>query len=535
MQKTDTDIYAVCHDAEKINEENLRKILTDNQNTAFGKKYEFSRIRNMDDYRKKVPLTGYGDLKPYIDAMYKGEANALTVYPPVGYCLTSGTEGERKLIPVSSAALERYSDYIEWFKNKVYREKGGKRLFLNGFRIGLAEGGKQEHLLSEIYYRYLFQNGKLSFDEYAGGQELLFDQWGHNLFYEKVWIGFCTEDITSVESVFLYDQLMFFQYMETHWSEILEHIRNGEIPEEISLSEKVKEYLCSCHVSEERLAIVEKECGKGFDGIGSRLWRNLSLSSGINNPSFSREETMVKRYLGEVPVYYFSYVASECHMGVAMQPEDYRYVMLPESAFYEYLPYSERELQEQTTVLPRETEPGKLYEIVLTNFSGLYRYRLGDVVRIAGFYEESPVVEFVFRKNQMLNIAGEKISVQQVERAVECLMQEVSFEIQGYCIAELEGKIPARYGAVFSVKKKEIHKDNRRIADQLDQALKNVNEDYRDLRNLGFLEKPEVLFLKAEEYTRLLKENAVTGGHNKPRHMAVSFSEETWEKWRNRF
>ena len=534
MQKTYTDICAVCRNADKINEENLRKILSDNQHTDFGKQYNFSAIKSIDDYRKKVPLTEYKMLKPYIDATYQGENLALTSYSPVGFCLTSGTEGDRKLIPVSETALERYSDYIEWFKNKIYHENGGRRLFLSGFRTGLNQEEKREHLLSEIYYQHLFQKGILSFDEYAGGQELLFDQTGENLFYGKIWIGFCVEEITSIESIFLYDQLIFFQYMESHWREILENIRSREVPDWISLSDKVKKYLCSYPVSEERLNAVERECSKGFEGIASRLWRKLSLASGISNPSFSGEETMIRRYLGTVPVYYFSYVASECHMGVAMQPEDYRFVMLPESAFYEFLPYSENDVQENVTYLPQEVEPGKLYEIILTNFSGLYRYRLGDVVRIAGFYEESPVVEFAFRKNQMLNIAGEKITVQQIEKAMGFLMKKVPFDMQEYCIAELEGKIPARYGAVFSVKEKEIHKDNGRIAGQLDQVLKNVNEDYRDLRNLGFLEKPEVLFLEPQEYTLLLKENGAIGGHNKPRHMAVVFSEETWAKWRNR-
>ena len=51
------------------------------------------------------------------------------------------------------------------------------------------------------------------------------------------------------------------------------------------------------------------------------------------------------------------------------------------------------------------------------------------MVRIAGFYEESPVVEFAFRKNQMLNIAGEKITVQQVEKAMGLLMKKVPFDM----------------------------------------------------------------------------------------------------------
>jgi hypothetical protein len=34
---------------------------------------------------------------------------------------------------------------------------------------------------------------------------------------------------------------------------------------------------------------------------------------------------------------------------------------------------------------------------VLTNVSGLYRYRLGDVVRVTDFENQCPVVEFLYR------------------------------------------------------------------------------------------------------------------------------------------
>lgn len=35
--------------------------------------------------------------------------------------------------------------------------------------------------------------------------------------------------------------------------------------------------------------------------------------------------------------------------------------------------------------------------MVLTTPNGLYRYRLGDVVRVVDFYNQCPIVEFLYR------------------------------------------------------------------------------------------------------------------------------------------
>ncbi len=526
-----------CARAVRINEGNLLTLLSDNRNTEFGKKHNFASIRSPEEYKKAVPFSTYEEVHTYVERMKAGERDVLTVYPIAGFCRTSGTEGTPKYIPVSTAALERYSDKIEWYKNRAHRQAGGRRLFVNGFRVGL-EQKKEEYLLSELYYRNLFQKGLLSFSEFAGGQETLFWQNGHDMLYGKVWTALASEDITTLESIFLYDQLLFFQYLQKHWRSILKAMKAGSIPDRIRMPEEEKAVLLKLPVSPERLRSVEAECGKGFDGIAKRLWKGLVLSSGISSAAFETEDSGLRRYLGDVPVYYFAYVASECHMGVALRPEECRYVMLPESAFYEYLPWrQDGESGTEETLLPEQVQKGGLYEVVLTNFSGLYRYRLGDVIRVVDFLGESPVVEFVLRKNQFLNVAGEKMSICQAEQAVRKLVRRYGLPVHRYCIGQLPWESPSCYGAVFEWEERESsgnEPDAGLAARRLDRALEEQNLDYQDVRRLGFLKRPEVLFLGAQEYDAFLEENGLTGGHNKPRHAAGVIREEVWKKWKER-
>ena len=60
------------------------------------------------------------------------------------------------------------------------------------------------------------------------------------------------------------------------------------------------------------------------------------------------------------------------------------------------------------TLFGEEVEVGGLYELVVTTLSGLYRYRIGDVVRVVRFHNSCPVIEFQYRQGQILNMRSEK-------------------------------------------------------------------------------------------------------------------------------
>ena len=44
-----------------------------------------------------------------------------------------------------------------------------------------------------------------------------------------------------------------------------------------------------------------------------------------------------------------------------------------------------------------------LYELVVTTPGGLYRYRIGDVVKVTRFHNNTPVLQFQYRKGQLFN------------------------------------------------------------------------------------------------------------------------------------
>ncbi len=51
----------------------LMKLLDDNKDTEYGRKYGFADIYTVEDYQKKVPVVVYDDLQPYLERMMNGE------------------------------------------------------------------------------------------------------------------------------------------------------------------------------------------------------------------------------------------------------------------------------------------------------------------------------------------------------------------------------------------------------------------------------------------------------------------------------
>lgn len=60
--------------------------------------------------------------------------------------------------------------------------------------------------------------------------------------------------------------------------------------------------------------------------------------------------------------------------------------------------------------------------------SGLYRYRLGDVVKVVGFHNSTPELQFVCRRNLLLNINIDKNTEKDLQLAVEAAAKPLAEE-----------------------------------------------------------------------------------------------------------
>lgn len=68
-----------------------------------------------------------------------------------------------------------------------------------------------------------------------------------------------------------------------------------------------------------------------------------------------------------------------------------------------------------------DLKPEQRYEVVISQRGGLYRYRMGDQVEVAGKIHSTPTLRFVGRNNRTSDLVGEKLNESFVRDVIESL------------------------------------------------------------------------------------------------------------------
>ena len=81
----------------------LAKILEENACTAYGSAHDFGSLCKAEDpvgaFRASHPITEYPHWRPWVDRIAEGETNVLLKEPETMLAATSGTSGQRALLP----------------------------------------------------------------------------------------------------------------------------------------------------------------------------------------------------------------------------------------------------------------------------------------------------------------------------------------------------------------------------------------------------------------------------------------------------
>ena len=501
----------------QTNFEILKELLEDNKDTEYGKKYNFSQINSIEDYKKQVPLSEFSDYQSYVDRMYKGEKNVLTVYPIVNYHISSGTTGPQKVIPISLKAFEKSENIAKKYVQSITIQKNEKEksIFMGVIRIDLDKGIDKILLLSEAYFYSMYKSGLMDFNKYID-KDIIFDPETTDYYYEKVWCGVIEENIISFDSNFMYGNLQFFTYFEENYKEIISDIRNHRINPKMNISEKAKKFLLSMKFSEERLNFVEKECAKGFKAIAKRIWPNFRLVSGVSTKSLIFQNDSLDYFTGNADKDGVVFGMSEGLIGNPIGYNTYSYLLDPTSGFYEFMPYSDdEENNSNETLCLNEIKPGKKYEIILTNFSGFYRYRTGDIIEIVSNDSKGLIFEFFIRTNGKLNVTGEKTNSSHLEEVMK-QMHTIIPNILDYKLgATIYNGIATYFLFLNLLDKNEVKIPLEEIIKKFDIWMGKANELYEMLRIIKALADPKVILLDTKEYNKLFQVDPKKKKHNK--------------------
>ncbi|NXS98759.1 GHDC protein, partial [Jacana jacana] len=209
--------------------------------------------------------------------------------------------------------------------------------------------------------------------------------------------------------------------LRASWPGLAEDLALGRLSPQPGLPEDTRCRLQALLVPDAaRAAELQAECALGFEGIVQRLWPQLEVVvvRTVHGTEKLYCDALRQADCKGLPFYCPFYRAAGALLGVNLWPKEPvpRFLLCPDWAFCEFLPCPAEE--EARTVLLGELWEGREYGLVLTARPGEYRCRAGEVLKVAGFHKQCPMVEPVRRESQALSVRGESISEERFCRSL---------------------------------------------------------------------------------------------------------------------
>ncbi|KAF5773845.1 putative GH3 family protein [Helianthus annuus] len=413
----------------------LSDILTQNATVEYLHRHGLSGQTDRETFKKLVPVITYDDLQPDITRIANGDRSPILSSHPISEFLTSsGTSGgERKLMPTIEAELGRrtllYSLLMPVMSQFVPGlEKGKGMYFLFVKSESKTPGGLLARPVLTSYYKsnHFKERPYDPYTNYTSPNETILCQDSFQSMYSQMLCGLClNQEVLRVGAVFASGFIRAIRFLEKHWAVLCNDIRTGTVNPVIT-DPVVKEAVLRVLKPDPALAeFIERECSKSsWQGIITRIWPNTKYVDVIVTGTMSQYIPTLDYYSNGLPLVCTMYASSECYFGVNLnplcKPSEVAYTLIPTMAYFEFLPVGNNDQdQEPNPVDLSEVKLGQDYELVVTTYAGLYRYRVGDLLRVVGFKNKAPQFSFICRKNVALSIDSDKTDEVELHQAIE--------------------------------------------------------------------------------------------------------------------
>ncbi|KAM7498799.1 hypothetical protein LguiA_023213 [Lonicera macranthoides] len=440
-------IEEVTSNPDQVQQRVLSEILTVNADVEYLRRHGLSSA-DRATFKKTMPVITYEDIQTDITRIANGDKSPILCSQPISEFLTSsGTSGgERKLMPTIEQELERRSllysllmPVMSQFVPDLEKGKGMYFLFIKS--EAKTPGGLAARPVLTSYYKSThFKDRPYDpYTNYTSPNQTILCSDSYQSMYSQMLCGLClNKQVLRVGAVFASGFIRAIRFLEKHWTLLSHDIRTGSINPQIT-DPDVREAVLKILKPDPKLAdFVEAECSKkSWQGIITRLWPNTKYVDVIVTGTMSQYIPTLDYYSNGLPLVCTMYASSECYFGVNLnpmcKPSEVSYTLIPTMAYFEFLPVhrnngvtnsinvpkSLNEKEQQELVDLADVKLGQEYELVVTTYAGLYRYRVGDVLRVAGFKNKAPQFNFICRKNVVLSIDADKTDEVELQNAVK--------------------------------------------------------------------------------------------------------------------
>lgn len=457
----------------EVQESVFFSLIEEAQNTEWGKKYDYSSIRRIQQFQERVPVQGYESFEPYVERLRKGEKDVLWPGVTRWFAKSSGTTSSKsKFIPVTKDALEschfRGGRDVLAIYHDNYPDNGvfsGKTLTLGGSH----------------------QINNFSNDSYYGDLSAILIE---NLPFWTQFFKTPGQDVALMED----------------WEEKLEKITQITIEENVTSLAGVPSWFLVL------IKHILKTTGKNNL---LEVWPNLELfiHGGINFTPYR------KQYQEIIPSdqmhYMETYNASEGFFGIQDDPSSSSMLlMLDYGVFFEFIPLNELGKDHPKTLLLDEVELNKDYALVISTNGGLWRYIIGDTIRFTHRYPFKFIISG--RTKHFINAFGEEVIIDNAIKALHAACDATGAIVRDYTAGPLYMSTGTKGAHQWIIEFEKQPDSLDKFKEVLDKTLQNVNSDYEAKRYKDItLGPPDLVVARKGLFFDWMKSRNKLGGQNK--------------------
>ena len=461
--------------ADIAQQKTLGFLLNKGRKTAYGERYGFDSIKNADDYRRHVPVITYPDIRDYVLRMVNGERDILWPGLTDRFAQSSGTsDGKSKYIPLTPDSLnlthyrgaaDSVAAYLDLYRDS--RLFSGRSFILGGSfgntldtpHPGVKVGDLSAHLIDKI-------NPAANLVRVPSKSTALLEDWHEKL--PRLVKEAADNNITNISGV--------PSWFLTVLKEIIRY--------------------------------------KGATTIHD-VWPNLEVffHGGIAFGPYREEYDMITD--GNHMRYLETYNASEGFFAVQDKIDSHALLLLMDVViYYEFVPLDHIDDPFPPSQTASEVMPGQIYGLVISSCNGLWRYMIGDTVRVESV---NPLrITIAGRTKSFINAFGEELMVFNADAAIRKTCEATGATVVNYTAAPVYTHGGSKGHHQWLVEFGRRPDDLDAFADILDRQLTVENSDYQAKRSGNiFLDRLELTEATPGQFEQWLASTGKLGGQRK--------------------
>lgn len=472
-----------CRD---IQRQRLLEKLRVNSHSRFGRDYGLSNMRTVEDFRSGMPVTTYEDYRPYVEQVKAGQADAM--FGPgtkvLMFSMTSGTTSASKYVPITDRFFPEYRRCWNTWGLATFRDHPD---LLNKYTLTLGSDWQQFRTKAGIACGSISglvaeTRPRISNSLFLLPAELNKVKGTADKQYSLLRIAIASDNVGMIATANPLTLINLARLADAEKESLIRDIRDGSLSRELDIEPEHRESLArylnvgNAKRAAELEAIVERN-GHLYP---RDFWPAMSVVSLWMGGSVAYYLPKVREYFGQAPLRDHGLSASEGHMTSPMEDENNAGLLDYQSHYFEFIPVTDHGSSQPEILEADQLQPGQDYYILMTTWSGFYRYDIHDVVRCVGLVGNCPQLAFLNKGAHFSSLTGEKLSEIQVTEAVGQALSDANLAIEHFSLVPVPGD-PAYY--MLLVEQAVDSAVGATLVQALEKRLSQVNCEYEDRRS----------------------------------------------------